>query len=310
MRRRLGAAALLVGSAVVFSALFSASLGADETTPPRLKSGVEVVALTVTVQNHDGSFPGDLAVDDFAVFENGVRQTISFFDHGTVPVDLALLVDSSASMSQVLPTVKHAASTLIGSLTPTDRASVMTFGGVMRQTTSFTNNHAALLDAVRDMSAGGATPLFDALYVALRSFGGSKPSGEMKRRAIVVFTDGDDTASLTTYDSVLQAARQAGIAVYTVMLKSVNQTMSARTTQNDFQMRRLAEETGARALVALEESNIDPLYKSIAAELAHQYSLGYVPAGVGEKNQYARIAVSVRGRNLTVRTRSGYMARN
>src|SRR6478672_7415879 len=106
------AAPILLASAV----LCSASLGADETTP-RLKSGVEVVALTVTVQNHDGSFPGDLGVDDFAVFENGVRQTISFFDHGTVPVDLALLVDSSASMNQVLPTVKHAASTLIGSLT-------------------------------------------------------------------------------------------------------------------------------------------------------------------------------------------------
>jgi len=303
------AAPILLASAV----LCSASLGADETTP-RLKSGVEVVALTVTVQNHDGSFPGDLGVDDFAVFENGVRQTISFFDHGTVPVDLALLVDSSASMNQVLPTVKHAASTLIGSLTPSDRASVMTFGGVMRQSTAFTSNHEALLDAVRDMAAGGATPLFDALYVALRSFRGSRPSGEMKRRAIVVFTDGDDTASLTTYDTVLQASREAGIAVYTVMLKSLNQTMNARTTQNDFQMRRLAEETGARALVALEEGNIDPLYKSIAAELAHQYSLGYVPAGVpaliSDRNQFARIAVSVRRRNLTVRTRSGYMARN
>jgi Ca-activated chloride channel homolog len=213
----------------------------------------------------------------------------------------------------VLPTVKHAASTLVESLTRSDRASVMTFGGVMRQSAPFTTNRGVLLDAIRDMSAAGSTPLFDALYIALRSFGGSKAAGELKRRAIVVFTDGDDTASLTTYDTVLQTARESGIAVYTVLLKSVSQTMNGRTTQNDFQMRRLAEETGARALVAFEESNIDPLYKSIANELAHQYSLGYVPAGVAEKNdknQFARIAVSVRGRNLTVRTRSGYMARN
>jgi len=289
---------------------FASATGADETTPPRLHSGVEVVALTVTVQNHDGSFPGNLGIDDFTVFENGVRQTISFFDAGTVPVDLALLVDSSASMNQVLPSVKHAASTLAESLTPSDRASVMTFGGVMRQSVAFTSDHAALLDAIHDMSAGGATPLFDALYVALRSFGGHRGSGEFRRRAVVVFTDGDDTASLTTYDTVLQTARESGIAVYTVMLKTLNQVVTARSTQNDFQMRRLAAETGARALVALEESNIDPLYRSIANELAHQYSLGYVPAAALEKNQFARIAVSVRGRNLTVRTRSGYVARN
>lgn len=296
--------------ALVSALTVTAALGADDTMPPRLKSGVEVVALTVTVQSHDGSFPGNLGVDDFAVFENGVRQTIAFFDRGTVPVDLALLVDSSASMSQVLPSVKHAASTLIESLTASDRASVMTFGGVMRQSSSFTTNHEVLLDAVRDMTAAGTTPLFDAIYVALRSFSGAKSSGDLKRRAIVIFTDGDDTASLTTYDTVLQTAREAGIAVYTVMLKSINQTLNARSTQNDFQMRRLAEETGARAMVALEESHLDSLYRSIANELAHQYSLGYVPISALTKNQFARIAVSVPGKNFVVRTRSGYLARN
>ena len=287
----------------------AAALTADETEPPRLRSGIEVVALTVTVQDSNGSFPRNLGVDDFAVFEDGVRQTISFFDAGTVPVDLALLVDSSASMNQVLPSVKHAASTLIQSLAPSDRASVTTFGGAIRRKASFTSDHQALLGAIGDMSAGGSTPLLDAIYVALRSFG-TPTADEVRRHAIVVFTDGDDTASLTTYDTVLQAAREAGIAVYMVMLKMPTQTLNARAAQNDFEMQRLAQETGARAMVALEESHLDPLYRSIATELAHQYSLGYVPVSAPGKKQFARISVLVRGKHLIARTRTGYVARN
>jgi len=291
------------------SIVCAAALADDETAPRHLRSGIEVVALTVTVQDSNGSFPNNLGVDDFAVFENGVQQAISFFDAGTVPVDLALLVDSSASMNQVLPSVKHAASTLIQSLAPSDRASVTTFGGAVRRKASFTSDQQLLLDAVRDMSAGGSTPLLDAIYVALRSFG-APAADEVRRHAIVVFTDGDDTASLTTYDTVLQAARESGIALYMVMLKMPTQTVNARAAQNEFEMHRLAQETGARAMMALEESNLDPLYRSIATELAHQYSLGYVPVSTSGKSQFARISVSVRGKHLTVRTRSGYVARS
>jgi len=76
------------------------------------------------------------------------------------------------------------------------------------------------------------------------------------------------------------------------------------------QMQRLAQETGARAMVALDERNLDPLYRSIASELAHQYSLGYVPVSTTGKNQFARISVLVRGSHRVARTRSGYVARN
>jgi len=213
-------------------------------------------------------------------------------------------------MNYILPAVKHAASTLVESLKPEDRACVLTFGGSVRQRAAFTSEHPVLLDAIKRMSAGGSTPLFDALYVALRNFDRGKSPSEVRRRAVVVFSDGDDTASLVSYDMVLELARETGTAIYTIMLKPPAPVKDGRTMRNDFQMRRLAEETGARALVALQESHLDPLYRSIASELAHQYSLGYVPAVVPEKHRFARIAVAVPGKNFIVRARSGYLAQN
>jgi Ca-activated chloride channel homolog len=294
---------------LALAAVSAATLRADDTEPRRFRSGVEMVALTVTVQNRDGSFPQDLGIDDFSVFENGVRQTISFFDNATVPIDLALLVDSSASMYQVLPSVKQAVSTLVESLRPTDRASVMTIGGQTRHSTPFTGDRPKLLGAIRGMSAGGTTPLFDALYIALRTFERPDSAEIVKRRAIVVFTDGDDTASLTTYETVLQTAREAGIAVYAVILKPTIPILNERTMQNDFQMRRLSLETGARVMVAQDETGLEPHYRTIAVELAHQYSLAFVPKATLVRKQFTRVAVTVPNRNVTVRTRSGYIAR-
>jgi len=287
--------------------------GQEQPAQPTFRSGVDLVAVTATVQRTDGSFVGDLQARDFRVFENGVPQTLTFFGSEDVAVDLLLLIDNSASMYSMLPAVQHAAQILVDALGPEDRVTALSFGGAVHQRIAPTTDHEQAKAAIRQLRAGGGTPLYDALYVALRSL--SATPGQMRRRAIVVLTDGDDTTSLMSYDAVIEAARQSSIAVYIVSMQSLptqNRAKTARRMNADYEMRTLAADTGARFLENSNAENLDNAYRSIARELTHQYMLGYVPAEqqhTPAARRFRPISILVSGENLVVRARRGYLAR-
>ncbi len=280
--------------------------GTQDSLPPvTFHSGVDLVAVTATVQAHDGSFVTGLGAADFHVLENGIPQTISFFGASNVPVDLLLLLDNSGSMTERLPGVQHASDILIDALDPHDRVGAVTFGGAIRERIALTTDHDGVKDAIARMRTAGATPLYDAVYVALRTLG--RETDQIRRRAMVVLSDGDDTASLMSYDAVRDLAHESGIAIYTVSLRMAPVASTTKTMEADYEMRALATDTGAQYLVATADRNLDDVYRSIARELAHQYSIGYVPAVPPARHHFMPISVLVPGRNVIVRARRGYM---
>jgi len=286
---------------------------------PTFSSGVELVALTVTVTDAQRRLVGNLTAQDFQVFEDGIQQPVTFFGLASVPLDLALLVDGSASMLDTLPMARRAAAGLLRSLRPVDRASLIEFRNTVRVSQALTSDFSKVDAAIGAMTAGGGTSLYNALYVALREFQAqSRTDPEVRRRAIVVLSDGEDTGSLIDFDEVLDLARRSGVTIYTVALKSELQILRQRAQQNgrryfsqaDYAMRALADETGARAFFPDAAGDLQGVYDTVATELASQYALGYVPRNPIQNGAWRRLMVRVAStvQGVRPRTRTGYFA--
>jgi Ca-activated chloride channel homolog len=304
-------AALLAALGMVGSGAWGVAAEREDRGTPVYRSGIEVVSLSVTVTDRQGRFVPDLSRDDFEVFENGVAQELRVFERSHVPIDLAILIDTSASMNNQMHTVQAAALSFIGTLGAADRASVVGFSHVVRTLQSWTDDRSLLEQAVLGTEVRGGTSLYTALYVALRSFE-PPPPGEVRRQAIVVLSDGDDTSSLISYEDVFDHARGAGVSIYGISVKGEREALRRRSqdVSGEFVMRSLSRETGARAFVITSFDDLQGVYQSIAEEIANQYVLGYVPASADPERSYRRVQVRIGTRSDVIwRTRSGYVPR-
>ena len=181
------------------------------------KSAVEVVPLTVTVTDAKGEYVKNLVETDFAVLEEGVRQSLAFFANEPVPIDLALTIDASASMASQLPIVRKAAGALVDSLRGGDRATVVTIKNTVGVALPLTADRPRIDAAIRDLSASGLTALYDGVYVVLKELERAR-TAEMRRRVLVLLSDGLDTASGLGADDLLALARRAGVGIYVIAM--------------------------------------------------------------------------------------------
>jgi Ca-activated chloride channel family protein len=279
--------------------------------PTVFRSGSALVSLNVTVQDTSAKYIAGLQPSDFAVYEDGVRQDVQFFESNAVPVDLIVLIDTSSSMSDKIGIVHDAASGFLKTLRPGDRGAVVGFADSVSVLQPLTSDHALLERAVRGTVARGSTAMNNAIYVSLKQFGvGARQDGNPRRQAIVVLSDGEDTASLVSFDDVLALARKMGVNIYTVALQSKFATPSGRRyfSEADYTMKTLARETGAQSFFPAP-GELKSVYGSIASELANQYSIGYVPANVRPDGRFRRVVVQILNRaGLRPRTRPGYTA--
>jgi Ca-activated chloride channel family protein len=291
---------------------------AADASRPSFTSGIDLVALTVTVTDANRRFIENLSADDFQVFEDGVQQSVSYFGMGEVPLDVALLVDASASMLPALPLARQAARGLLETLRDRDRASLVEFRNTVRIAEPMTSDRARVSDALERITAAGGTALHNALYVTLKEFQKLAAVEQVvRRRAIIVLSDGEDTGSLIGFDEVLDLARRAGVTIYTVGLKSVLQVLRQRSQQKgrryfnqaDYALRTLADETGARAFFPDGPADLRTVYDTVAAELSAQYALGYVSRNPVRNGSWRRLVVRIAEHPGTrPRTRSGYFA--
>jgi Ca-activated chloride channel family protein len=287
---------------------------ADAPQTPVFRSGASLVALNVTVS--DGKrLVADLQQDDFQVYEDGVLQRVQFFESKQIPLDLILLLDTSSSMSDKIETVHEAAVGFLNTLRPEDRGAIVTFGDNVNVVQTLTGDRAQLETAVRQTTARGSTALNNALYVALKQFARSaQQNGDVRRQAIAMFSDGEDTSSVITFEDVLGMARKSGINIYTICLQ--NQYSLARAesgrryfSESDFEMKTLAQETGAQSFFPHAVQELKGIYGSISDELSKQYAIGYAPTNSRLDGRFRRIIVRVTSHpELRPRARQGYTA--
>ena len=283
---------------------------------PVFRAGVDLVALSVVVTDQQHRFVSGLGPEDFAVFEDGVEQDVSFFAATQVPLDLALLLDTSASMLDKMDTMQQAALGFLSTLRPTDRTTIVDIKDTVRILYPLGHDVTAANEAVLATAARGGTALYNGLYLTLKEMVKQrKANGDVRRQAIAVLSDGEDTASLLGYEDVMEQAKRAGITLYTITLTSPRggreSGFSGRRyfSQAEFAMKALAQETGARAFFPTDIGELAAVYDTIATELANQYALGYTSNNARRDGGFRRVNVRVEARpEMRTRTRSGYLA--
>lgn len=295
----------LLAAAIV--TLAAAGLGAQAQV---FRGGTDLVLLSVAVQDSRGRLVPDLGRDDFQIFEDGVPQTITNFSRDVQPIALSLLIDTSASMDRKLVTAQEAAVNFLRQLTPRDVAMVIDFDAQARIRQEFTGDLATLEAAIRSTRAGGPTALYNALYTAVNQLrvirAEAGPDAEMRRQAIVVLSDGEDTASLIDDVAVLDVLKRSEVIVYAIGLRAASVAARGEFSAAEAALRMMSRETGGRSYFVSEVDQLRGIYAEIADELTSQYTIGYVSTNTARNGAWRAVQVRVNARGATTRTRTGY----
>ena len=317
--RALAGSILVIASAAVIAGSQQPAPPADTATPPpaqasgqgpAFRAGVELVSLNVTVTDGTQRFVTDLTQDDFDVYEDGVKQDVTFFTKSHLPVALSLLIDTSASMDTKLSTAQEAAVGFAKRLRPQDLAEVVDFDSRVNVLQPFTSSAPDLEQAIHRTSAGGSTSLYNAVYIALKDLNKvvAKNVDEIRRQAIVLLSDGEDTSSLLPFEEVLDLAKRSETAIYTIGLgHSETPSGGARSFKEaEFVLRQFSQETGGRTFFPNSLADLAGVYGQISDELSSQYTVGYTSRNSKRDGAWRRVIVRVSRPNLTTRTKQGY----
>jgi VWFA-related protein len=301
----------MVTAAAVASLLTGAAWADDVATPPRratFGSEVEVVNLNLSVTEGGEHFVTDLKEDEISVFEDGVQQKLCLFTRERLPLSLSILIDSSASMNPNLGVARAAASRLLQTLGPQDEAAIVEFNQRHHVVQDFTPDHAVLEQALQQVRADGTTGLYNALYISLRDLAKRGLQGELRKRAVVVLSDGEDTSSLITDDQVIELVRKSGVTVYAISLRPKRIDVASNQHRAAYFLTAVARESGGRVYFPSSLADLDGVYDVVAEELRTQYGVGYVSTNPRRDGAWRRIAILVQRASLMVRHRPGYYA--
>ena len=297
MRRRLTLA-------ILFAAAAAAALGAQG---QRIRSGVELVSLNVTVTDGSGKYVSDLTQEEFEVYEDGAKQKLTFFSRTQQPISLALLLDTSASMDERMAIAQEAAIGFARQLHKEDQAEVIDFDSQVRILQGFTNDSATLEKAIRQTTPNGSTSLYNAIYISLKELKKVRAvaTSDIRRQAIVLLSDGDDTSSLIEFDEVLDLAKRSETAVYCVGLRQ-GEIGRREFKEAEFVLKQLANETGGRAYFVSDARELPKIYQAIWDELSSQYSIAYSSGNPKRDGAWRRIQVRLLRPSTSARTKLGY----
>jgi VWFA-related protein len=283
---------------------------------PVFRGAVDLVSLNVTLTDRHDRLVSGLTASDFLVFEDGVQQDLSFFSSSRLPMDVAILLDTSSSMAPILSVAQDAAIAFVETAQQLDRVSVTEFNDRANILHTLGSDVAGAAHAIRSTSARGSTALYNGLYMAMTEMIRSRRgSQEIRKQAVVVLSDGQDTSSLVHFDDVMELAHQSGITLYTILLLSpldarlASDLKTSRFSQALFVMRSFAEATGGQTFLTSNARDLRGIYNKIANELALQYTLGYISTNPQRDGRFRRIDVKVVDHpDVRTRTRSGYQA--
>ena len=301
---------LFIVATVVVVLAGSAAATQQQQPPPvaTFKAGVDLVRVSAVVRDHKGRFVQDLTVRDFEVLDGGRARPITEFRRDVSAVSVAILFDVSGSMEGHLPMAREAAAHVLSWLDSRDEAAVFTFDTRLDAITPFTAGLRTVPEAMNSVVPFGATSLHDAIALTARRVG----ERETKRRAVVVLTDGNDTASRMSPPEVSAIASQIDVPVYLFgIVPSIDNPSSEMSTNSATQaalggpLADLAAWTGGHTFVASTPGQRSAAARQIIDELRHQYLIAFESSGTPG---WHPLVVRAKQKDLIVRARSGYLA--
>jgi VWFA-related protein len=286
-----------------------------------IRIDTDLVNLNVSVVNRNlASATGHLEQKDFAVFENGAPQEVSFFASGETPFDLVLLLDLSGSTSDKIGLIRKSSKRFVDAARPADRIAIVTFTADIHVVSGLTNDHDALkkgIDAIEKPSGG--TNFWDALRFVLEHVAGQSRA-ENRRSAVVVMTDGVDNAlpgvygegSRTSFEDLLQIARRSNTIVLPIYLDTEKEEYQRNSLKDAYALARqqlamLAAESGNVIYQARKVRDLEGVYQQVIRDLSTVYSIGYRPGNHARDGSWRAVTVQLVGHpELAVRAKRGY----
>ena len=288
--------------------MMSAGILAQTPQPLRdqrlFRSGIEITSISATVTDRDGHLVTDVAREAFEVYEDGRLQTISQFSHERVPVGLGVLIDISDSMFGARIRDARAAVDrfLFDLLDPEDEFFLLAFNHKPRGLTPWTHDRDQVRRALDGLRPTGGTAIYDAIFEALPTL----DRRTRERAAILIISDGADTASNATLRDVRSALLRNDLFVYAIAIDSADpKAINARV--NVDALRDITSQSGGRTEVVRSSADLAEATARIADELNSQYLIGYTPPR-GADGAFHSIRVKVAGTDYRVRARNGYVA--
>ena len=272
------------------------------------RAGIDVVNFTVTVEDRGGTYVGDLTAEDFEILEDDVSQTISYFARGVSPDDarlplhLGLLLDTSGSMERDLAKARTAAIRFLNTLPHAVDMTIVDFDTEVRVGRFTQADFPYLVERIRSRRPEGWTALYDALGVYLD--GASHQDGQ---KILVVYTDGGDTRSHSSFRDVLDLVKASDVTIYPIgFLPRPSGYLDLR-----MRLRMLAEQSGGRALFPMSLDEIERSYDDIVAEVSARYAIGYMSTNERTDGTWRKVDIRLRGDRpelgkLKIRSREGY----
>jgi Ca-activated chloride channel homolog len=286
--------AWIVFWAAAFSPLISAFPQQPSTT---LRVTTRLVEVPVTVQDSRGHYVDGLVSADFQVIENGQPQKIRYFENNAGFISCAILLDTTGSMEKALPRLKNSVIRFIDELGPDDSVAIYSFSEALVEQQKLTKDKAAAKRSVLRLHAGGDTALFDAL---------TDVTGEIARQSgkkvVVVFTDGDDNASVLTAQAAVSRATKDGVPLFSIAEGEALDSVRLKKVLTD-----LSRNTGGDTYEIRTMKDIDEIFSKISTVLQHLYLITYQPPLEPDDGKWRRIEVLLGdGHKYRIRAKEGY----
>jgi Ca-activated chloride channel family protein len=274
------------------------------------RSGVDLVDFGVTVVDRRGQLVTTLTAEDFVVLEEGQRQRVQYFARGLEeadarpPLHLGLLFDTSGSMVEDLSFAQSAAIKFLNTVPQSEDMTLVDFDTEVRVARFTQRDFPRLVERLRSRKPDGWTALYDALGVYLD--GATLDQG---RKILVIYTDGGDTRSSTSFGDVMDLVRASDATIYAIGFLE-HQSSSSRAEQR-LRLQQLAEATGGQAFFPTSVKQLDEMYEKVLAEISAQYTLGYEPPQGRADGSWRKVEIRLANPDLKgakIRTRKGYFA--
>lgn len=287
-------------------ALFVASHSSAQSPDVTLRVDVRLVNVFVNVTDANGAIVGGLTRDDFVLSEDNRPQQIAVFERESeLPLNLALAIDTSASVSKDRLIEKSAAKRFVHALLrPQDQMAVFEFSTYVSQLSVFTNNESQIDRGLNEMRGGDATALYDAIDLAAEQLGAK--SG---RKILVLVSDGSDTVNNTTYEQALEQALRNEIMIYSIIDVPIAAS-AGRDIGGEHALITLSEQTGGKSFYA-SAGGLDKAFARVSEDLRTQYLIGYYPKNQEPGVNFHRLRVAIphaSAETFNIRYRTGYFA--